>query len=181
MKNRFRPSALFFLILLTGLLGCTSEETPNQKGKEQPPAEPSRTVFLVRHAEKADDGTEDPPLTPEGKERANRLWRHLSAAGITAIYSTDYKRTRQTAAPLAENLGLDVEIYDPFEEGIMEKLLNQSGSGNLLVVGHSNTTPMLVNRLLEQEKYRQLSEKAYSDLFVVTIIEGKAHCTVLQY
>ena len=74
---------------------------------------PKRLVaFLVRHAEKMETG-EDPDLTTAGESRARDLAAMLRTAGITQVHSSDYKRTRNTAAPTAERLGLKVRIYDP--------------------------------------------------------------------
>ena len=84
------------------------------------PAPQSGTAYLVRHAEKvtSDEAMvvadpRDPPLTEAGEARAETLADLLSNKGITAIYSSDYTRTRDTAEPLAATLGLDVQLYDP--------------------------------------------------------------------
>ena len=101
-------------------------------------------LFLVRHAEKGDGA--DPPLTEAGQRRAQTLARMLAESGIGHIHSTDYVRTRETAAPVAERLGLEVRIYDPARlEELADKLLHEGGRH--LVVGHSNTTPELVSVL----------------------------------
>jgi broad specificity phosphatase PhoE len=98
-------------------------------------------LFLVRHAEKGDGA--DPPLTEAGQRRAQTLARMLAESGIGHIHSTDYVRTLETAAPVAERLGLEIRIYDPARlQELADSLLREGGRH--LVVGHSNTTPDLV-------------------------------------
>jgi hypothetical protein len=70
------------------------------------------SLVLVRHAEKAAESA-DPPLSAAGRERALRLADRLEAMGIEAVWSSDYRRTRATAIPLASRLGLEVRAYDP--------------------------------------------------------------------
>jgi broad specificity phosphatase PhoE len=104
-------------------------------------AEPS-AVYLVRHGEKAAVG-QDPELTPQGQARAQHIAAILRRAGITAIFSTPTARTQQTAAPLARQLGLTVQPYDPrLPKALVEKVRGLNGA--VLVVGHSNTLPELV-------------------------------------
>jgi broad specificity phosphatase PhoE len=104
-------------------------------------AEPS-AIYLVRHGEKAAVG-QDPELTPQGQARAQNIVAILRRAGITAIFSTPTVRTQQTAAPLAQQLGLTVQLYDPrLPKALVEKV--RTASGAVLVVGHSNTLPELV-------------------------------------
>jgi broad specificity phosphatase PhoE len=100
---------------------------------------------LVRHAEKVDDGTKDPPLNQKGKDRAQRLANHLSETDITAIYSTPYKRTQSTVASIAKQKGIDIKQYDPFGDNTLERILEQEKGGIIVIAGHSNTTPHLVN------------------------------------
>ena len=100
-------------------------------------------LFLVRHAEKVADGSSDPGLTAVGKQRAVNLAGLLRSAGIERIFSSDYRRTLETARPLAAALGLEIEVYDPRDlEGLAGRLL--ALEQNALVVGHSDTTPDLV-------------------------------------
>lgn len=102
-------------------------------------------VFLVRHAEKV-DSSRDPELSAAGKRRAELLAETLRDAGISHVLSSDFIRTRDTAAPLAARLGLEVELYDPDD---LEALVTQIESlgGRYLVVGHSDTTPASVGLL----------------------------------
>jgi phosphohistidine phosphatase SixA len=107
-------------------------------------------IFLVRHAERADDGApepeEDPHLSQEGQARAEALREMLKSAGLTHIHSSNYIRTRETAAPAARAAGLDVSLYDV---GALEDFAEElrSTPGRHLVVGHSNSTPRLVAAL----------------------------------
>ena len=107
-------------------------------------------IFLVRHAERADDGgmagEEDPHLSAAGEERAEALARMLKDAGITHIHSSDYIRTRETAAPLAAASGLEISIYDVRNpKAFSAKLM--ATPGRHLVVGHSNSTAELVTAM----------------------------------
>ncbi|MEO1641906.1 MAG: phosphoglycerate mutase family protein [Pseudomonadota bacterium] len=118
------------------------------------PAPEGGAIYLVRHAEKVTDGDamlvedpKDPPLTADGQARSEALADILGEAGITQIWSTDTIRTRKTAAPLAEQLGLEVELYDASELERFAALLLERPGESVLVVGHSNTTPQLVETL----------------------------------
>lgn len=102
-------------------------------------------VFVVRHAEKVAD-VDDPPLSEAGQARAAALADLLEQSGIGAVHSSDFRRTLETAAPLAGRLGLPVLLYDPAEpQALVDALLREGGRH--LVVGHSNTAPELVERL----------------------------------
>jgi len=130
-----------------------------------------RHIFLVRHAEKQVDGTRDPSLTKAGQQRAKNLIPILNDKNISSVYSTDYKRTIQTAKPLADEIGTNVKIYDPdklnqFAKEIMS--LNES----ILVVGHSNTTPALVE-LLGGESLGKMTESEYSLIYLLKVSENK--------
>ena len=137
------------------------------------------TIFLVRHTEKADAG-EDPGLTDIGLQRARALARTLEDADIKRIYSTDYARTRDTAGPVAAQLGLAVEFYDPRELEAFAASLRRSGQ-NTLVVGHSNTTPQMVE-LLGADPGKAIDEKTEFDrLYVVTLDDNGANSIILRY
>lgn len=97
---------------------------------------------IVRHAEKAATPTNDPELSDAGRARARRLADSLRKDPPTTIYSTDYARTRATAAPSADRYGRRIEIYDarrPADEFADELRRRHVGGDVVLVVGHSNT------------------------------------------
>jgi len=126
-------------------------------------AEVDRTIYLVRHAEKQTDGSKDPLLTLTGQQRALNIAKMLKDRNIAAIYSSDYNRTQQTAQPLAEILGLTVTIYNPAKlKEFARQLLNHPG--NLLIVGHSNTTPELAS-LLGAEDFGEIDHSEYHRVY----------------
>lgn len=168
------------LSALVAVLLATLSASPEQVGAQaaqRPTLSPSPTVvYLVRHAERAEDGTDDPPISEEGQERARLVARMLTDADITRIYSTDYRRTRATATPLSEALGVAVEPYDGRDlDGLARKL--RAEGGRHLVVGHSNTTPALV-RALGGDPGAPIDEAEYDRLYILTLT-GETVSTVL--
>lgn len=145
--------------------------------------EDTATVFfLVRHAEKANGGS-DPDLSAAGMERAERLAEILSKVDLTAIYSSDFKRTKQTAQPTADEQQLPVSIYDVFDlEGSAELMMDDHRLGKVLVVGHSNTTPRFANVLLGKNELQDFDESEYGDLLIVSVDEiGEATLVWLKF
>jgi broad specificity phosphatase PhoE len=103
-------------------------------------AEPS-AIYLVRHGEKL--AGQDPELSPRGQQRARHVAAVLRRAGITAIFSSKTVRTQQTAAPLAQQTGLSVQLYDALApRALVEQVRKLTGA--VVVIGHSNTLPELV-------------------------------------
>ncbi|CAN7649759.1 phosphoglycerate mutase family protein [Massilia sp. LjRoot122] len=138
-------------------------------------AEPS-AIYLVRHGEKAAVGL-DPELTPQGQARARSIAAILSRVGITQVFSTPTQRTRQTAQPLAQRSGLEVQLYDPrAPKALVEKV--KALSGPVLVVGHSNTLPELV-RLFGGAPGADIADDEYDRLYQLTPDAGGAVRTVL--
>ncbi len=143
------------------------------------------TLIFVRHAEKLDNGTRDPALSLEGEARATLLKEILSPEfdDITAIYSTSYKRTQSTAKPTAEYYNVDVEEYglkDP--KALISSILEKYAGQTVLIVGHSNTTPMLVNVALGEETYPALDESVYNQIYILRASEiGSATVEVRTY
>ena len=139
-------------------------------------AEPSM-IYLVRHGEKAAVG-QDPELTPQGQARARNIATILGRAGITAIFSTPYVRTRQTAQPLATALGLEVQSYDPrAPKALVEKV--KTLSGPVLVVGHSNTLGELV-KLFGGTPGAEIGDDEYDRLYQLIGAEGKVTTVMLR-
>lgn len=133
------------------------------------------TVFIVRHAEKV-DASKDPDLSDAGRARSEALAKILRDAKIAAIYATEFKRTQQTAAPLAKTLGIPVTTI-PANDGLAKKLL--SVDGNALVVGHSNTIPDLVKALGISESIT-IADNDYDNLFVLVLGE-RPHLLHLRF
>lgn len=136
-------------------------------------------IYLFRHAEKQSDGTRDPSLTEAGVVRASTLADHLKSAALVTVYSTDYKRTQETAAPVATAKQLTVQSYDPRKLGEFAEQLKKE-AGPILVVGHSNTTPHLVS-LLSGEKHGALEDYQYDHLYMVTLTDGGKASVSITY
>jgi phosphohistidine phosphatase SixA len=173
-QDKTMPARHRLLLILLFPLLATCQPRGNQE---------ETLVFLVRHAERADDGgmasEEDPHLSAAGEERAEVLARMLKDAGITHIHSSDYLRTRETAAPLAAATGLDVSTYDARDlESFAAELL--ATPGRHLVVGHSNSTPELV-AALGGEPYGEIESMEYDRLYLVSICPGKATTALLGF
>ena len=133
------------------------------------------TLFLVRHAEKAIDGSADPVLTPAGAARAEELAYMLGHVKLDAVYSTPYSRTKQTVLPTAKQKGLEVKLYKPGEKDFLKKVLEEYPGGAVLIVGHSNTIPGLANELTCHSEFRDLDDATYDNLFIASVpVEGKA-------
>ena len=151
------------------------------------------TVFLVRHAERADAPREDPPLLETGTARAQSLARILAKSGIKAIYTSQYLRTRATGEPLAKQLGIESvaislktsaanprQVTPESIKEITDKIFQRPGE-NALVIGHSNSVPDVI-KALGGDVVPTVDEKEFNDLFVVTVYaKGKARVTHLKY
>ncbi len=131
------------------------------------------TIFLVRHAEKADASSgadaKDPDLSVAGHVRAESLAKILKDAGVTAIYATEFKRTQQTAEPLARALGIKVATLPGKEINALVSKLKEA-KGNTLVVGHSNTLPEIISELGISAP-PTIDEATYDNLFVLQLGE----------
>jgi len=128
-----------------------------------PAAAPSPKAFVIRHFEK--EAGDDPALTPVGQANAVRLAERLAGEHIVAIYSTDTRRTRDSAAPSGMKFALMTEIYEPKDyAALSEKVAAQPG--NVLVIGHSNTVPGIVEQISGTPQ-PPIDESRYGDLFVI--------------
>lgn len=146
-------------------------------------AQEPTTFILVRHAEKALDGTNNPPLSEIGLERASNLAALLSAQDIAALYSTPYNRTEATLTPIGRNKGIEVQNYDPYAKGDWLSSVLEKHTGKTVVIsGHSNTIPTLANALLGTETFSQFDESDYSNLIIIVTNEvGKGKLLHLKF
>lgn len=136
-------------------------------------------VYLVRHAERAEDGTRDPPISQHGWERSALLATMLRDAGITHIHSTDLKRTRSTAEPTASAAGLELAFYGPGDLTVLADQIRGT-PGRHLVVGHSNTTPDVV-AALGGDPVSPIEEMEYDRLYIVTLSGGEVSTVLLRF
>jgi broad specificity phosphatase PhoE len=127
-------------------------------------------VFLVRHGEK--NIGDNPSLTLEGKQRAEHLAAMLADNKLDGIYSTNYKRTQETAEPTALWQKLEIQSYDPRHLGDFSDAL-RAKTGRYLVVGHSNTTPALVSLLGGEPQGDIDDSNEFNRLYIVNIRHSK--------
>ena len=151
---------LLLVFVFSSLISCTQEETT--------------TYYLIRHAEKdrTDKTNENPNLNEKGSERAKKWAEYFKDIDFDALYSTNYNRTMQTALPTAESKKLNIKNYDP--KKMYNVLFKSATQGKtVLVVGHSNTTPVFANKILGEKKYKNMDDKDNSSLYIVTITGNK--------
>ena len=145
------------------------------------------TVIFVRHAEKAAAPADDPGLSPAGQRRVAELRRQLVdadvVAGVDAVYATPFRRTEETARPIAEALDLPVHSYDAADtEAIMEYIVKAHKGRIVLVVGHSNTLPALIGNMGASKKVPPIAEDEYDNIYIVSIPWfGKTKTIRLRY
>lgn len=137
-------------------------------------ARPTTTVVLVRHAEKAAEPAQDPPLTEAGAARARALLDALADARVNAIYSTNYARTRDTAQPLSDAAGVPVTVISDtrnFIPQVAERIRADHAGDVVVVVGHSNTIGSTIEAL-GGTNIGDLPDEAYDRFFVVLLQDG---------
>ena len=137
-------------------------------------AQQTTTIYLIRHAEKT-DASPDTELSEAGKARAQKWKGYFSDKGITAIYSTPYKRTNATGEPLATANKINITPYSPSELDLKTIAEKHTGK-SVLIVGHSNTIPKYVNKLLQENKYPDMDENEFGYLYIVTIKGSEITC-----
>src|SRR5437868_14291102 len=135
-------------------------------------------VVIVRHAEKASNNDKDPDLSPAGMTRAEALAQMLKNSSIVAIFTTEFKRTMETAAPTARALGITATTVPANDApALAEKL--RALNGNALVVGHGNSIPELI-KALGIDAAVNIPETDYDQIFVVNL-SGKPQLLRLRY
>ena len=157
---------LLFFLLFALVSPVMAQETEEQIAQ-------TSTYYFIRHAEKnrSDKNDRDPHLIEKGLLRAAKWSFVLENVSFDAVYSTDYNRTKETAQPTAEKNGLDITIYDPRNIDA-KNFLEKTKGMNVLVVGHSNTTPNFVNAVIKKDKYPQIDDNNNANLYIVTITDS---------
>ena len=139
------------------------------------------TYYFIRHAEKLriDKTDKNPNLNYNGYKRAEAWKDVFSNISFEAVYSTDYNRTKLTAKPTADSNNLPILLYNP-NSMYSEAFKNNTKGKTVLVVGHSNTTNVFVNKILGVEKYEEINDNNNSNLYIVTITDGKSSSVLLK-
>ena len=138
-----------------------------------------QTIYLIRHAEKVADGSRDPALTELGAKRAVTFSAYFQDRGLKAVYSSNYLRTRDTAAPTAQLLGHDIILYDAGNLQEIAAVVKARGD-TVLVVGHSNTTAVLVN-ILAGTKLPDLEDHHYDRIYIVSIKDDGSKSVTIEH
>ena len=179
-RRRRRRRRLQIIVIYTAIAVCLAWFFESQA---------TTTVIFVRHAEKATLPTEDPGLSEAGQQRAAELARQLVDAdvvpgvGVDAVYSTSYRRSVETAKPVADALDLPVLMYDASDTAaIIQAIVKEYKGKIILVVGHSNTVPEMIANMGASKNVPEISEDEYDNIYVVTIPWfGKTKTIRLRY
>jgi phosphohistidine phosphatase SixA len=176
--HRASRLVLGLILLSTGSFGCTAQSG----GTDQ--LFSARQVYLVRHTEREAEG-EDPPLTARGEARAQALAATLRDAGITAIITTQWKRTRDSAKPLAAILKITPEIVPVYEGKAAEnsravaEAVRRYKDQIVLVIGHITVTGVI--SALGGPSLPTICDDVFSDLFQLTPALGERGLVHLHY
>ncbi|MEN9876632.1 MAG: hypothetical protein RLZZ529_1629 [Bacteroidota bacterium] len=127
--------------------------------------------YFIRHAEKA-DSSKNPDLSEKGLERAQEWKTLFSEINFDAVYSTDFNRTLQTIQPIVADNNQLLKIYNPKMIDI-EAFKKETHGKTILIVGHSNTIPNLVNQIIKENKYTNIEENQFGNLYIVTLFENQ--------
>ncbi len=180
MRNPRRKILLLTLGLVLFNLACTANTPPPGGDKLTLP----RQVFLVRHTEREVDG-EDPPLVAAGEARAQALAEALRDAGITRIVTTQWRRTRDTAQPLAKLLRIMPQVI-PVHDGKARENIDETAAAvrrypgeTVLIVGHITVTGVIA--ALGGPRLPTICDNVYSDLFLFTPAAGDGGLTHMHY
>ena len=168
MKKKLIPALLFFLLFFSEELLIAQTDGA------------SFTIYLIRHSEKdlLSENQLDPPLTTCGIERSEHLASYFEDMNIKNVYSTNYLRTIKTATPTASSKKVTIQYYDSSNLKLFsEQLLNSKQ--NSIVVGHSNTTPILAG-LLTGKDIKPFNENIYNRIYKVIISQNNKKLFVFE-
>ncbi len=167
MSNNF----FVFLIGLILIIRC-QDNTARNNQKEA-------IFYLIRHAEKdrSDPDNNDPILTSDGIKRANHWASYFDTIQLNSIYTTDYIRTKQTIFPVSKLKQITPKIYSIDELDINQFITSNQGK-RVLISGHSDTTPSMVNKLIGENKFSNMSDSDNNSLYIVNILNSEVSVEV---
>lgn len=172
---RLALSGFLSVALLSATQACSSA-----KPGSITPVAGATTIVVVRHAEKSTDDPRDPSISAIGQERARALSVLLKDARVGAIYGTQYKRTRQSAEAIAQELGVAI-IERPvsaansasYATDLAREVLATAAGKTVLIVGHSNTVPQIV-QAFSGSTVPSIQDHEYDHVFVITVLPGRS-------
>ncbi|WP_316819532.1 histidine phosphatase family protein [Pedobacter gandavensis] len=129
-------------------------------------------IWVVRHAEKNLDNSsdKDPALTSAGEERALALAKYLKGEKMAALFSTDYKRTKGTLAPLAAAQNLPIHLYKSTAyQALADTILNTYKGKNIVICGHSNRLLGIIAAFNAKSNIKEITEDEYSHIFLIEL------------
>jgi len=143
--------------------------------------EKTTTIYLIRHAEKA-DASADPSLSTAGIERAQKWGKYFDDKNISTYYVSRYKRTKMTALEITSTFSkmpepgternFNLRTYDPATLSLKD-VANDNKGQNVLIVGHSNTIPTQINALIGEKKYAEIPESDFGNLYIIKVTGDK--------
>ena len=167
------------VVIFLFIVGCKD----NQKKEQPTPTETAiSTYYFIRHAEKdlSNPDDVDPELNQSGLGRAMHWAEILNEVPLDAIYTTDFQRTSMTAAPTAVKKDITVQYYDPQTIDINQFKADNLNK-NVLVVGHSNTIPDFVNKMINESRYYEMDSSDNGSLFIVQLANDIATAQRLHF
>ncbi|MFO7719895.1 MAG: phosphoglycerate mutase family protein [Gillisia sp.] len=158
------------VVLLLSVLMVIACNSNKSESSAENNSEKMTQYYFIRHAEKDTTNAQDkdPLLTEQGIKRAENWAKIFKEINFDLIYSSDYKRTISTAQIIADSQKKEVQLYSSKKLNDEDFQENTKGK-TVLIVGHTNTNPKLVNYILDQEKYEEVSEENYGSLFIVNV------------
>lgn len=170
--------ALIVSLLLLAVAGLTAAPFAADTAKKQ--TRPT-TVYVVRHAEQNRNADQDPPLSEAGAMRARELRKEMLSARLSAVFATPYRRSQGTALPVAQAFNLGITTYQPLEfDSLASRIRNDFAGKSVLIVGHSNTVPRIVEAL-GGPTYPDLDHDEFDKLFVLAVYADSTTCARLTY
>ncbi len=131
--------------------------------------------YLIRHAEKDRSNPENknPDLTKKGMERANYWASYFDSIPLNSIYTTDFRRTKETIAPISKLKDINPRIYSPNKLDFNQFIKSNNGK-SVLISGHSNTTPYMVNKIIGEKRFSDMLDSDNKSLFIIKIVNSKS-------
>ncbi len=168
MSRRFSKLASLLALLLALTGAAHAQDSPT-------------VVVVIRHAEKVADGSNDPSLSEAGVKRAQELVELAEESGVKAIYTTQYKRSQETARPLAARLSVPVTSVEINKENagaypakLAKEVLSKHAGQVVLIIGHSNTVPAIVEALGGKRPAAIDDATEFDRVFVVVVPKSGA-------